>query len=148
MQRLKIIIVALLSILAIGALAASASAQSLGAKPKKDEWCRKESCPANPPCVFKTVAKKKTWDLKCSGKIEIEGKKQKYKEEHSGTYTVNGETYTFTETKGSAQGAPSEPGLVLVGVKTSTGWNSAATPGTYTLSTVPGYTEGWWVDTN
>jgi hypothetical protein len=157
MHKARIIIAALAGALALSAATAASGAQSVrGASPeahaaslKKDEWCRSESCPANPPCVFKTYAKKKTWDLKCSGNVVIEGKKRKYKEARSGTYVISGETYTFTETKGTIDGQPSRYGMVLEGVKTATGFNSPEHPGTYTLAAYPELgEEGWWTENN
>jgi hypothetical protein len=160
MHKARIIIGALAVALALSAATGASGAQSVlatrggahkahAARVKKDEWCRSESCPANPPCVFKTNAKKETWDLKCSGTVVIEGKKQKYKEVRSGTYVISDETYTFTETEGSIDGNPSRYGLVLKGVKTATGFNSPEHPGTYTLSAVPELgEEGWWTENN
>jgi hypothetical protein len=160
MHKARITVAALAGALALSAVPAASGAQSaLGANAvghkaqaarlKKDEWCRSESCPANPPCVFKTNAKKQTWKLKCSGTVVIEAKKQKYKEVRSGTYVISGETYTFTETEGSIDGSPSHYGMVLKGVKTATGFNSPADPGTYTLSAFPELgEEGWWTENN
>jgi hypothetical protein len=143
MHKLKIIIAALAGALALSAATAASGAQgALGVNGgeraahavhlKKDEWCRSQSCPANPPCVFKTNAKRQTWKLKCSGPVVIEGK-----------------TYTFTETEGSVNGKPSRYGMVLKGVKTATGFNSPEHPGTYTLSAYPELgEEGWWTENN
>jgi hypothetical protein len=156
MYKAKIIIAALVGTFALSA-ATSASAAKVArsghtthtARLKKDEWCRSEACPANPPCAFKTNARKQTWDLKCSGTIVVEGKKQKYKEARSGTYVVSGETFTFTETEGSIDGSPSHYGMVLKGVKTATGFNSPEHPGTYTLAAYPELgAEGWWSENN
>lgn len=159
MQKVRLIAAAVAAALALGAVPAAGWAQgAVGAKSgsvapaakhlKKDEWCRTQSCPANPPAVFKTNAKKQTWVLKSSGTVVIEGKKQKYKEQRSGTYTVSGETYIFTETEGSINGSPSHYGLVLEGVKTATGFNSPEHPGRYTLSEYPEFEEGWWTENN
>jgi hypothetical protein len=160
MQKVRIIIAALAGVVALGAATSASAAQSTPratgrsyvvhvAKAKKDEWCRSQSCPAYPPCVFKTNAKKATWKLSCSGNVVIEGKKQKYKEDRSGTYTVSGGTYTFTETAGSIDGSPSDYGMVLKGVLTGTGFNSPADPGTYTLAAYPELgEEGWWTENN
>jgi hypothetical protein len=160
MHKARIIIAALAGVLALSTATAASGAQSaLGvnrgehkaaaAHLKKDEWCRSESCPTNPPCVFKTVAKKETWKLNCAGTVVIEGKKQKYKEVRSGTFVISGETYTFTETEGSINGSPSRYGMVLKGVKTATGFNSPEHPGTYTLSAYPELgEEGWWTENN
>jgi hypothetical protein len=160
MHKLKIIIAALAGALALSAATAASGAQgALGVNGgeraahavhlKKDEWCRSQSCPANPPCVFKTNAKRQTWKLKCSGPVVIEGKKQGYKEARSGTFVISGETYTFTETEGSVNGKPSRYGMVLKGVKTATGFNSPEHPGTYTLSAYPELgEEGWWTENN
>jgi hypothetical protein len=154
------LIVALAVALALSAATAVSGAQSMpgvnggahkahAARVKKDEWCRSESCPANPPCVFTTNARKRTWDLKCSGTVVIEEKKQKYEEDRSGTYVISGETYTFTETEGSIDGSPSRYGLVLERVKTATGFKSPEHPGTYTLSAYPTFGgEGWWTEDN
>jgi hypothetical protein len=154
------IVTTVIGVLALSATTAASGAQNMprasggrhvakAAKLKKDEWCRKESCPANPPCVFKTVAKKATWELKCSGTVVIEGKKQKYKEIRKGAFTVSGGIYTFTETEGSINGSPSDYGMVLKGKATATGFNSPTEPGTYTLAAFPQLgEEGWWTENN